>query len=172
MWITMLIVALVIIIDQFTKALVEFSLFGFVIDGQPILGDFFRFSDNVFYNTGAGYSILDNQTLFLAILSLVASVLFIYITRYNDFKTKKVFSTGIALCIGGTVGNGIDRFQTVFNVRKGVVDFLNIFIGNSCPFGTFNVADACLVIGVILIGIDVCFLMDKRGKKNEIRVQN
>ena len=76
------------------------------------------------------------------------------------------------MLLAGTFGNMIDRFLTVFGMRKGVVDMIILnpldelwsFIFNS-SFPIFNVADVFLVVGVVLLAFDILFLEEKRNKK-------
>ena len=124
------------------------------------------------YNTGAAWSLFDNNTLPLAILSLIASIIIIVFVLKNDWKTKKLYSLSTCMLLAGTYGNMIDRFMTVFGLRKGVVDMidfipLNWINGkiNGQSFPTFNVADAFLVVGVIILAIDILFLEERRNKK-------
>ena len=124
------------------------------------------------YNTGAAWSLFDNNTLFLAILSLVASIVIIIFVVKNDWKIKKLYSLSTCMLLAGTFGNMIDRFLTVFGMRKGVVDMIILnpldelwsFIFNS-SFPIFNVADVFLVVGVVLLAFDILFLEEKRNKK-------
>ena len=124
------------------------------------------------YNTGMAFSMLDDSTLLLAILSLAASIAIIFLVRQNDWETKKLYSVASTMLLAGTYGNMIDRFLTVFKLRKGVVDMIvfkpldfisNLITGND--FAVFNIADAWLVVGVILLAIDILFLEERRKKK-------
>ena len=76
------------------------------------------------------------------------------------------------MLLAGTYGNMIDRFLTVFGLRKGVVDMIILNPLDSLwgvifksGFPIFNVADVFLVIGVVLLAIDILFLEEKRNKK-------
>lgn len=63
-----------------------------------------------------------------------------------------VLSSGLALVLGGAIGNVIDR------VRLGyVIDFIQVMFG-SWPFPSFNVADAAITVGAALLIIDSLFL--------------
>jgi signal peptidase II len=89
--------------------------------------------------------------------------------KYADFKSKKFYSWGIYLMIGGMIGNFIDR---VFNYGEGVVDFLAFTFFKTYDFAVFNMADTFLVIGVICIMIDILFFEAKREKKvKEIEIK-
>ena len=58
---------------------------------------------------------------------------------------------GLSLVLGGALGNVFDRIRLGY-----VTDFLQVFIGG-WPFPSFNIADAAITIGAILIIIDAIF---------------
>ena len=154
-----IIVVLTILIDQITKIYMENLL---VNEGNSIvvIKDFFKFQ--LHYNTGAAFSSFDGNFVFLMIMTLFATIIFIYMSLFSDFKTKFFYTLGVFLMIGGMIGNFIDR---VFRFGQGVVDFLSFtFFG--WDFAVFNMADTFLVIGVIAVIIDLLFFEGKREQNN------
>jgi signal peptidase II len=132
-----------------------------------VIPEFFKLK--LHYNTGAAFSSFDGNFPFLMIMTVVATIVFIFMAKYADFKSKKFYSWGIYLMIGGMIGNFIDR---VFNYGKGVVDFLAFTLFKTYDFAVFNMADTFLVIGVICIMIDILFFEAKREKKvKEIEIK-
>ncbi|MBO7698498.1 MAG: signal peptidase II, partial [Erysipelotrichaceae bacterium] len=110
-----LIVTILVILDQYTKNLVVMNIeLGKRI---PLIDNFFSLTH--VRNYGAGFSILQNERVFLTALSIVAIV----ILTYMLIKAKKNDTISIIsyiLIISGALGNLIDR------VRLGyVVDFLD-----------------------------------------------
>ena len=97
-------------------------------------------------NKGAAFSLFNDSTLILTIISVLAS--FLIVTLILRSLPKSYWnSIGLAYLLGGTVGNGIDR------VLKGyVVDFLEIVPIN---FPIFNLADISINIAVICFIIDI-----------------
>lgn len=155
-----------VLLDQITKIIVEVT----APQGVTIIPSFIKF--NLTYNTGAAFSFLDDATLLLALISLVASAALGYIVyKYTNLKEKKIFSIALALILGGTVGNLIDRWLTVFNARDGVVDFVDMYLFGWHFPGTFNVADIGLVVGVIMLCVDILILEDIRKKKKTNQAQ-
>ena len=71
-------------------------------------------------NTGAAFSLFSDATNILTILSLIVSLILIYIIW---FKTPAISikSIGLAFLLGGTLGNGIDRLFKGY-----VLDFLEL----------------------------------------------
>ena len=169
MVITLLILAVLLFADILTKYYVEVNLVEHqIVSAIPNVLDL-----TLEYNTGAAWSMFSNSTLFLAILSLIASIAIIFFIVRNDWKLKKLYSISTCLLLAGTYGNMIDRFMTVFELRKGVVDMVilkpldslwEMITGSGFP--VFNLADVFLVIGVILLAIDILFLEERRNKKN------
>jgi signal peptidase II len=66
---------------------------------------------------------------------------------------------GLGLVLGGALGNITDR------VRFGhVVDFIDFHIGGFRPFLVFNLADAAITIGVVLLLIRALFAREDAAK--------
>ena len=168
MAITLILLAVFLLADIFTKYFAEVLIAkNDIVTAIPGVLDL-----TLTYNTGAAWSLFDDNTLFLAILSLVASIVIIVFIMKNDWKTKKIYSLSTCMLLAGTFGNMIDRFLTVFDLREGVVDMIILNPLDSLwsaifksRFPIFNVADVLLVLGVILLAIDILFLEDKREKK-------
>jgi signal peptidase II len=104
-------------------------------------------------NPGAAWGFLRDAPLlvrifFLQIVSLFAMGLIVVVV----WKTPTGFMPsviGLALIMGGAVGNFVDRF-----LRTVVVDFLDMFIRDS-HWPTYNVADIGITVGVVLLLIQV-----------------
>lgn len=78
----------------------------------------------------------------VAVTGIVAAAVGIWMTR----EQAKGDVIALALILGGALGNIVDR------VRYGyVVDFADLHFGDFRPFMIFNVADACISIGVLLL---------------------
>lgn len=98
-------------------------------------------------NTGAAWSILDNNTWIVTVISLLIIIGIIYYV-YRNIVSKKILKIGYGLILGGAIGNFIDRI-----VYGYVIDFIDIDIfGWNYPI--FNLADMFIVVGVILVMID------------------
>ena len=146
-----------ILIDQVSK-IIMVSYLGHEYNTVTIIDGFFSLS--LYYNKGAAFSMFEDNFIFLMIMTVLATVVFAYMAYHADFKTKKFYSFGVYMMIGGMVGNFIDR---VFNYDQGVVDFL-AFTFWDYNFAIFNIADSFLVVGVICVMLDVLFLESKRTK--------
>ena len=160
----LIIVVVSVLIDQISK-ICMLTLLVKEHNFIEIIPNFF--SLKLQYNPNIAFSI-DMSFEFQMLFTIVATTVFAVMALSSDFKTKKFYSWGIFLMIGGMIGNFFDRIfnQLVYGGERGVIDFLSFkFFGN--PFATFNIADSCLVIGVICVFIDLLFLEDKRNKQLE-----
>lgn len=104
------------------------------------------------HNPGAAFSFLADaggwQRWFFTVLAVVVSGAIIHWLRSLDGVRQKLLATGLALVLGGAIGNVIDR------VRFGyVVDFIHAH-WNQAYFPAFNVADSAISIGAALIILD------------------
>ena len=104
--------------------------------------DFLLFRLDFVKNYGAAFNILSGNRIFLSLISIIFSILLIYlIFRKNSLNSFDLYSYSFIL--GGTIGNGIDRIYKGF-----VIDFINLNIIN---FPVFNIADISINIGFIFL---------------------
>lgn len=145
---------IVFIIDQITKSII--STYIKLNDSIQIIKDFFYI--RYINNKGASWGILENNTILLIILSIIAIII---IFRYSySFKTTKLNTYGFGLLLGGILGNLSDRL--IFGYVKDFLDFI-IF---KYDFPVFNIADICIVIGVALLIISILKGEDNSGSKS------
>ena len=103
-------------------------------------------------NTGAAFSILETHTWLLALVSLVMSALLAW-ALFKPLFRHPLGRFFLALVLAGAVGNLIDRAFRGF-----VVDMFNVLF---MSFAVFNVADICVVVGGIGLGVYYLLLADK-----------
>ena len=120
-------------------------------------------------NNKAAFS-LGPSRVWLLIISIVMSIGFIvfYILQYKKLNT--VYKISMALMISGAVGNLIDRafYWPSTTGFDGVVDWI-IFVFWGWEFAMFNIADACLVVGIIIIVVEMLVEEVKEAKKKAAR---
>lgn len=93
-------------------------------------------------NTGAAFSILENQQWLFAVITLVVIGAAIwYLSKH--IKGSIWLLSSLSLIIAGGIGNFIDRMRQGFVVDMFQLDFIN--------FAIFNVADSYLTIGVLVL---------------------
>ena len=126
----------IVLIDQFSKYIIFYNKKLFINK------DFLLFKLDFVKNYGAAFYILSGSRIFLSLISILFSILLIYlIFRKNNLNSFDLYSYSFIL--GGTIGNGIDRIYKGF-----VVDFINLNIIN---FPVFNIADISINIGFIFL---------------------
>ena len=135
----------VVVLDQFTKALVVKSM----VPGEsiPILKNIFHVT--YVLNPGAAFGILSNQRMFL----LATGAVLILATAYFYPLLKKsdgCLQLGAMMILSGAVANLIDRVQTGY-----VVDFFDFRI-----WPVFNVADVAIVAGMGFMIYSILFRLD------------
>ena len=138
------ITAVVLMLDQFIKILVnKYIEFGKVIS---IISNFFNLTN--IKNTGAAFSILQDNTILLIILTVIIIIILDkYIKKEKNFT--KLSSLSLGLIMGGIFGNLLDRI-----IHHGVIDYLSFKIFNyHAPI--FNLADITIVLGVLLFLISI-----------------
>ena len=122
-----------------------------------IIKDFFYIK--YINNTGASWGILKDNRILLIVLSLLAIIIIIRYT--NTFKKTKLNIIGLGLLSGGILGNLSDRI--IFGYVK---DFIDIIIFKY-DYPVFNIADSCIVIGVILLIISIIRGEDSNVSKSK-----
>jgi len=153
-----LIAAMVIVLDQITKALVRQNLaLGEAWAPIPAIGDFFRFL--YWQNRGAAFGTLQNAGPILTVVRIAIAIFIVFF--YQKAETKdRLMRVSLSLMLGGAIGNLIDQFMLGF-----VTDF--IAVGK---FPIFNVADSCVTIGVGLMLLDM-LIKEKNGSKTDPEVK-
>jgi len=144
-WVLLAVAAVAIITDQITKRLVEanIGIYDQVVI-TPWLSPYLTFTHTM--NTGAAFSLLpQGGAIFFVVGIIVSSLILYYAPRLpvEDWISR----VALGMQLGGAIGNLIDR------VRQGhVTDFIHFQIPEiNFDFPVFNVADSCIVVGVILL---------------------
>ena len=145
---------LLVVLDQVTKYIIVKTMT--IGQSIPLINGVLHITSH--RNFGAAWGILEGQIEFFVLITIASLGVFAYFAKDVDFKTKFLYSTSIAMLIGGTIGNFIDRVG-----GKGVVDFIDFKIIN---FPIFNVADICLTCGCAILAFYLIFLESKEDKKN------
>ncbi len=137
--------AIVIVVDLYTKYLTQQA---FVLGDKLKVTSFFDLVR--YHNEGAAFSFLADaggwQKWFFTGVSFAASVFIVYLLRKHP--DEKLFCWGLALVLGGAIGNLYDRVTLGY-----VVDFLS-FHANGFYWPAFNVADSAICVGVGLLLLD------------------
>jgi signal peptidase II len=154
-WRWLFLSALVIAADQISKHYIveHFGEFE-VASVLPVL------DITLMHNVGAAFSLLASASgwqrwFFIALAGVVSVGLGIWLVRLPA-TARMLTAAGLALVLGGALGNVIDR------IRLGsVVDFIH-FHWDRAYFPAFNVADSAITVGAALLLLDA--LLDSRRK--------
>jgi signal peptidase II len=157
-----LIAFLVFVFDQTTKWVVTYPL---NLAGQPDqkipITDFFNLK--WVENTGVSLGLLsaDSVTGRWLLVALTAAIaLFVAIWLWRERRRDD--STALALILGGALGNIADRSRFGY-----VVDFADLHFGDWRPFLVFNVGDAAITIGVLLLLVRALLMRDGKASKKD-----
>ncbi len=123
----------VIFVDQISKTL--------VYDKKPDIHIFWIFYFRYTLNSGAAFSLFSSSSVYVALIAAATVVVLIVFS----IKTYSVLQAiGFGLIIGGAISNLSDR---VFrHLNNSVIDFIY-----TKYWPTFNVADSCITIGIVVI---------------------
>lgn len=143
-WSTFIII--LITLDQLTKFLIVKSLE--VGESIKVISNFLYITSH--RNQGAAWGILQGKMWLFYIVTIVVLVILFMFFKNEGYGRPDV-QLGLSLLIAGSIGNFIDRL-----FRGEVVDFVDTYIF-SYNFPIFNVADAALTIGVIVLIIVILF---------------
>ena len=126
---------IVLVIDQFSKLIVRDQLL--YRESFPDTG-FFRFTHT--FNTGSAFGIFQDQNTPLIFVSVIGIGILIMIYRSQRVPTA-LLRLSLGLQVGGATGNLLDRL-----FLDHVTDFIDVG-----PWPIFNVADASVSIGIVLL---------------------
>lgn len=140
-WVFLATAALVVILDQVTKAIViaQLPVGGRWPGPESPVSRFFTFTH--VGNTGVAFGMFQGQSDILLVVSLVVIAALLWYRRRAPAGATWL-NVALGLQVGGAIGNLVDR------VRIGhVTDFLDFQV-----WPVFNVADSAIFLGVVVLG--------------------
>ena len=150
----------VFILDQVTKYIVTVPL---QLQERRLIEILPIFDLNWTENRGVsmGYLTADTDLMrWLLVAFTRAIALVVAVGMWREKRRDDVI--GLGLVLGGALGNIVDRMRFGY-----VVDFLDLHFGDIRPFLVFNVADAAITIGVLLLLVRALLMRDKGGSRKE-----
>ena len=152
--------ALVYVIDQFIKWLMIDPLMLRELGVIELLPFFdLRWTEN--YGVSLGLFVAESDTgrwILVGVTAAIAVTVLVWLLR--EKARGDIFA--LALVLGGALGNITDR------VRFGyVVDYADLHFGTFRPFLIFNIADAAITIGVLIILARSLLMREKPQAKLE-----
>ena len=141
----------VIAADQVAKALIRASLAKY--ESRTIIAGLLDFIHVP--NAGVAFGILNdypmNPRLKAGLMTALAGLALVGIVFYarSVHHHEKMARIGLSLILGGAIGNLIDRLRVGY-----VVDYVDVY-WRSWHFWAFNIADASITIGAVLVFLDL-----------------
>ena len=157
MWrriITLPVAAVIVAADQLTKSWIRHNL--------PLgasLHEVCRVRIIHIQNTGAIFGIFPGQSLLLTVIAFIALVLMIIFFRRFG-RASLLGGIAIGFVFGGAVGNLIDRLR----FGGAVTDFIYVRLWDDVFWPAFNIADASLSVGIILLIGFIIWGMRQQGE--------
>jgi len=147
----LLIAAVVLLLDRLTKLVIERRVP--LHESISIIPGFFKLTH--IENRGAAFGLFaDSPSEWKIAILVLCSVIALVVVSFLLWKNSHVMSTtsiGLALILGGAVGNLWDRLAAGH-----VTDFLLFYLG-PYEWPAFNVADSSIVIGAALLVLEILF---------------
>ncbi len=155
-----IIAVLIFILDQVSKFLVMEPL-QLPARGQIELLPFFNLTWAQNYGVSMGF--LTASTEFqrwalVALTGLIGIAVFLWMNR----EKAKWDIVALGLILGGAMGNIVDRARLGY-----VADFADLHVGDFRPFLIFNLADACISIGVVILLARALLIREKKPETKD-----
>ncbi len=136
-------VAGIVALDQYTKHLAVARLAPH--SPREVVGEAVRFT--LTYNPGAAFGMHFGDASRVVFTVLTFVIIGFLVRLYRQLPAAEgALRLAIAAVMGGAIGNLIDRFRSPL----GVVDFIDVGVGD-VRFWTFNVADSAVSVGAVLL---------------------
>lgn len=161
-WLVLVVAAVVILLDQWTKELVRQHIPKFeTIIPIKALGEYFVFEH--VDNYGAAFGMFQGGSKFFLIVALiVVTAILVYVGRIP--REKKLVRVLLGLQMGGAIANVVDRISQGY-----VTDFIKMGIPGVYYWPNYNIADSAIMIGVIGLGVYIIVedIREQRAKRAE-----
>ncbi len=142
---------LIVAIDQIVKALSAAWLPTLAGHTFPLIEGVFSLS--YVENVGAAFGMLKNMRVLFLIMTVLACGAILYILIRERGKMHALMRISLVLILAGAIGNFIDRAVLGY-VR-------DMFYFQLINFAVFNVADAAITVGAVVMILDILFFKGK-----------
>ena len=154
------IAGLIFVFDQLTKWVVTYPL-ELQARGEIRLLKIFdlRWVEN--RGVSMGYLTADSdfgRWMLVALTAAISAGVFVWLWR----EKSRQDAIALSLVLGGALGNIVDRIRFGY-----VLDFADLHFGEYRPFLIFNVGDAAITIGVLLLLIRALLTRDRKPRKEK-----
>jgi signal peptidase II len=150
----------VLLLDQLTKWVVT-NIFQLEARGSIELLPIFEFRWVPNPGVSMGFLTAGSESARWALVAMTAAIS-VFVTYWLWRERRRDDTIALALVLGGALGNILDR------VRLGhVVDFLHLHFGDVSPFLVFNVGDAAITIGVLLLLVRALLTRERKAPSED-----
>ncbi|WP_293875261.1 MULTISPECIES: signal peptidase II [unclassified Sphingomonas] len=153
--------AILFVADQASKFAVTDVLQLNELTAERVITPFFNLRFVANHGISLGLLHADSNTMRWALVAMtgaIAVAVAVWMTR----EPNRADRIALGAILGGALGNIVDR------VRFGyVVDFADLHFGDWRPFLVFNVADAAITLGVLVLLVRALLMRDKRDIPSE-----
>ena len=153
--------AILFLADQASKIAVTDGLQLNELTAERVITPFFNLRFVANHGISLGLLHADSNTMRWALVAMtgaIAVAVAVWMTR----EPHRADQMALGAILGGALGNIVDR------VRFGyVVDFADLHFGDWRPFLIFNVADAAITLGVLVLLVRALLMRDKRDVSSE-----
>ncbi|MFL6723687.1 MAG: signal peptidase II [Sphingomicrobium sp.] len=150
-----LLAALIFVADQLSKWLAAGPL-GLILEGQQYkLLPIFDLTRVHNYGISLGLAQAQNDTQRWLLVAITAAIA-VGVAWWIRKEESRGDQLALAMVLGGALGNIVDRVQFGY-----VFDFLDLHFGTFRPFYVFNVGDAAISIGVVILLLRAFFIREK-----------
>ena len=153
-----------VILDQLIKYFVTYTL---QLPSRGSLGieltSFFNLTWTQNYGVSMGFFYAESSVMRWALVAMTAAIAtFVAIWMWRERARDDALA--LSLVLGGALGNIIDRVRLGF-----VVDYADLHIGDWRPFLIFNLADAAITVGVLILLARALLLREKAVPKESTK---
>ena len=154
--------AVLFVLDQASKLGVTHGLGLDDLSDAHFVAPFFNLRFVANHGVSLGLLHADNDTMRWALVAMTAAIAVavgVWMTRERAVADQ----VALGAILGGAIGNIVDRMRLGY-----VVDFADLHFGEWRPFLVFNVADAAITLGVLVLLVRALLMRDKRDDLTEI----
>jgi signal peptidase II len=112
-------------------------------DRVPVLGTILRVTN--IRNSGAVFGMMKGAGTYFTLFSVIAAIALV-VAIFFARKSSALVKVALGMVLGGALGNLVDRLRF-----GAVIDFIDIGVSEAARWPCFNIADAAITAGVVLL---------------------
>ena len=148
----------IFVADQLTKAVVAGPLDLRAV-GQIYVLPFFNLTWTQNYGISLGMLQATSETMRWALVALTSAIA-VGVAFWIGREKARWDRAALGMILGGALGNIVDRIRYGY-----VVDFADLHFGGFRPFFIFNVGDAAISIGVVILLVRAFLMRNEQSKE-------